>query len=73
MEENQSDDEVSVVSFEVAPCGPTGEVIKYSTKKGYQHFKDATTKLQETLYDCEPDGFNQLMKSLKDRDDLRMV
>ena len=67
MEENQSDDEISLAPFEVVPCRPTGEIINYTTKKGYQHYKDATAKLQETLYDCEPDGFYQFMKALKDR------
>ena len=67
MEENQSDDELFLAPFEAVPCRPTGEVINYTTKKGYQHFKDATAKLQETLYDCEPDGFYQFMKALKDR------
>ena len=51
----------------MVPCHPTGEVINYIKKKGYQHFKDGTVKLQETLYECEPDGFYQFMKALKDR------
>ena len=55
------------VVFGVAPCRPRTEVIDYSTKRGYVHFKDATAKLCETLYDCEPDGFYQFMKSLKMR------
>ena len=67
MEENPSGDEISIVPFEAVPCRPTGEIINYTTKKGYHHFKDATAKLQETLYDCEPDGFYYFMKVLKDR------
>jgi len=55
------------VVFGVAPCHPRTEVINYSTKRGYVHLKDATAKQCETLYDCEPDGFYQFMKSLKMR------
>jgi len=57
----------TAVVFGVVPCRPRTEVIYYSTKRGYVHFKDATAKLCETLYDCEPDGFYQFMKSLKMR------
>jgi len=57
----------AAVVFGVAPCRPRTEVIDYSTKGGYVHFKDSTAKLCETLYDCEAGGFYQFMKSLKMR------
>mgnify|MGYP000296969251 CR=1 FL=1 len=57
----------ATVVFNVVPKRPRTEVIDYDTKRGQIHFKDATAKLHETLYDFEPDGFYQFMKHLKIR------
>ena len=55
--------------FLLVPTRPKNEVIDMSEKKGVNHYKNATKKLEEDLYDCDPDGFYQFMKSLKERAD----
>ena len=43
-----------------------GGVIMMNAKQGRYHWKYATEKLEEELYDCNPDGFFQFMKSIKE-------
>lgn len=55
--------------FTLTPCHPRDEIIKMKTKEGYNHYRDATAKLSEDLYDCDEENFYQFMKVLKDRAD----
>jgi len=42
-------------------------VIDFGSKPGWNHWKMATQKLQDDLYDCKPEGFYQFIKNLKSR------
>jgi len=42
-------------------------VIYFGFKPGWNHWKIATQKLQDDLYDCKLDRFYQFIKSLKSR------
>ena len=53
--------------FSLTPGGVNRGVLDYSIKAGYYHYKGATEKLEEELYDCTPEGFYQFIKSLKKR------
>ena len=57
------------VAFSLRPGHHQGEVISMNTKQGYNHWKLATEKLDEELYDCDPEGFYQFMKTLGSRAD----
>jgi len=42
-------------------------VIDFGSKPGWNHWKIATQKLQDDLYDCKLEGFYQFIKNLKSR------
>ena len=42
--------------FTLTPCHPREEIIKMRSKKEYIHWRDATAKLSENLYDCDEEG-----------------
>ena len=53
--------------FSLTPGGANLGILDYSQKTHFYHYKGATAKLEEELYDCTPDGFYQFVKSLKKR------
>ena len=66
---NEGSNEEVQVPFSLRPGHRQGEIISMNTKQGYNHWKLATEKLDEELYDCEPEGFYQFMKVLGSRAD----
>ena len=54
-----------LIVFSLTPGGANSGILDYSLKAGYYHYKGATEKLEEELYDCTPDGFYQFIQSLK--------
>ena len=55
------------VEFSLRPGHRQGEIIDMNSKPGYNHWKHATEKLDDELYDCEAEGFYQFMKVLGSR------
>ena len=55
--------------FSLTPGKAHQGIIDLTSRAGAILYKSATTKLEEELYDCHPDGFYQFMKSLKVRAD----
>ena len=55
------------VTFSRHPGQLTQGVIDFGSKPGWNHWKMATQKLQDDLYDCKPEGFYQFIKNLKSR------
>jgi hypothetical protein len=55
------------IPFSLTPGTNTRGIIDYSKKIGETHYKGATAKVEEELYDCNPDGFFQFIKSLAAR------
>ena len=53
--------------FSLTPGLSNVGVLDYSTKDGRSHYRAATTKLTEDLYDCDPEGFYQFMRTLEKR------
>ena len=53
--------------FSLTPGLSNTGVLDYSTKEGKSHYKAATAKISEDLYDCSPEGFYQYLKSLEKR------
>ena len=58
---------VAPVVFSLTPGQATQGLLDYNTKAGRSHYGHATSKLEEELYDCSPEGFYQFMKSLGTR------
>jgi hypothetical protein len=66
---------VSAYSLVIAPPAPfaltpavavTG-VVDFKSREGHKLFQTATSKLEEELFDCTPDGTYQFLKSLSAR------
>ena len=57
------------IEFNLRQGHHQGEIIDMNSKPGYNHWKHATEKLEEELYDCEAEGFYQFMKVLGSRAD----
>ena len=66
---NLGPNEGARAAFSLRPGHRQGEIISMNTKQDYNHWKLATEKLEEELYDCEPEGFYQFMKVLGSRAD----
>ena len=66
---NEGPNRGAQVAFSLRPGHRQGEIISMNTKQGYNHWKLATEKLDEELYDCDPEGFYQFMKALGSRAD----
>jgi len=59
--------ESSSVPFSRHPGQLSQGVIDFGSKPGWNHWKMATQKLQDDLFDCKPEGFYQFIKILKSR------
>ena len=66
---NEGPNRGAQVAFSLRPGHRQGEIISMNTKQGYNHWKLATEKLDEELYDCDPEGLYQFMKALGSRAD----
>ena len=55
------------VPFSRHPGQLSQGVIGFGSKPGWNHWKMATQKLQDDLYDCKPEKFYQFIKNLKSR------
>ena len=53
------------VTFSRHPGQLTQGVIDFGSKPGWNHWKMATQKLQDDLYDCKPEGFYQFTRNQK--------
>ena len=49
--------------YSLTPAQLIQGIIDYNTKTGKSHWKAATQKLEDKLYDANPDGFYQFNKS----------
>lgn len=56
-------------AFSLTPGLANTGVLDYGTKLGRSIYGYSTAKLEETLYDCDPEGFFQFMKSIQTRAD----
>lgn len=55
------------VAFALSPAMAIPGIIDYTSKTGKGVFRDSVEKLDEELYDCNPDGMIQFLQSLSVR------
>jgi hypothetical protein len=53
--------------FALTPAIAINGVVDYTTSEGRKLYSSATYKLEDELYDCEPDGLYQFLQSLSAR------
>jgi len=53
--------------FALSPAEAINGVIDFTTKEGCKVYSGATKKLDEELYDCQPEGLYQFLKSVSIR------
>ena len=61
----ESSDEEDGDDFALTPGLAHHGTINYRSKLGRSIYLNATAKLEEELYDCDPEGFYQFIQSLK--------
>jgi hypothetical protein len=58
---------MAAINFALSPALAVAGVIDYSSREGRNIFTYATTKLDEELYDCRPEGLYQFLQAIKGR------
>ena len=66
-EELEMEVEEDEVIFALTPAIAVQGVIDYKTNEGRKLYGSATYKLEDELYDCQPDGLYQFLQSLNNR------
>jgi hypothetical protein len=58
---------MAAVNFALSPALVAAGIIDYTSREGRNIFTYATTKLDEELYECKPEGLYQFLQAIKGR------
>ena len=58
---------MAAINFALSPTLAVAGIIDYTSREGRNIFTYATTKLDEELYDCKPEGLYQFLQAIKGR------